>query len=894
MLSDLRYRVRALFRREAVETELDEELRFHLEKEVEKLERRGVAPEEARRQARMAFGGASQVAEDCREARGTTLVENMAQDVRYALRQLRANPGFAVVAVLTLALGIGASTAAFSLVDAVLLQPLPYPNARHAVMVWLESPPGSYYGNVDNPWSAQQFLLYSRMQKAFEELGAFRKKTFNLTGTGAPELQEGVEVSGGFFAALGSAPLLGRTVTPVDDAPGHERVAVLSEWLWRARYGGDRGIVGKTIDVNGSPMTVIGVMPASFAFPDGADMSVGLDVPRRTALWVPMALPAGARGSNDTGLVGELKPGVSQAQLSEDLAAFDQRYAEQYPQAKGFWTRAVPLAQQAVTDTRKPLLLWMGAVLVVLLIACANVAGLTLNRAVGRRREFTLRGALGARRGRLVRQMAVENLVLALAGGALGLIAAEASVAAVQRFGPATLPHLKEAGVHWPVALFALGITLATGLLSGMGPALGTTRMNLVEALKEGGQRTVGGVTAPRLRNGLLVAQVALAMVLVAAAGLLLRTFYAMLHTNAGFDATHVVTFELPLPASAQYADTNRMAQTYGAVLERVQGIPGVQAAGFASVVPMGGETDSTIIRIPGRPHVRTGDEPGANYQFVSPGFFEAMGTPLEEGRDVAASDVLMAQRVTVINRTMAEKDWPGQDPIGKQVGVGLVRIPLRTVIGVVADTKQSSLREAPEPEMYVPYTQNEIHTWPSMQTMQYALRLRGSDAGIAAAVRRAVDAVDPALPVARLTELETMVDASMSADRFALLLLSAFGVLALVLASVGMYGVISYTVLQRRAEIGVRMALGAPRGQILAMVLRQGGTLALAGIGLGLAAAWLTTRLMAGFLYGVRAGDPATLAAVALLLLGVALAACWAPARRAMRVDPMVALRSE
>lgn len=894
MLNDLRYRMRALFRREAVEAELDEELRFHLEKEVAKLEGRGLSREEARRQARLAFGGSSQVAEDCREARGTSLVESTSQDVRYALRVLRKNPGFTAVAVMTLALGIGASTAAFSLVDAVLLQPLPYPNAKRAVMLWGESPPGSYYGAFDMPWAAQEYTMFARMQRSFGNLGAFRKKTFNLTGSGAPELEEGVEVSGGFFPALGSAPLLGRTVSAADDVPGHEHVAVLSEWLWRTRYGGDRGIVGRTIDVNGSPMTVIGVMPASFAFPDGLDMPVGLDVPRRTALWVPMALPPGAKGSNDMGLVGELKAGVSRAQMNQDLAAFNQRFVEAYPQARGFWRRAVPMEQQAVTDTRKPLLLWMGAVLVVLLIACANVAGLTLNRAVGRRREFTLRGALGARRGRLARQMAVENLVLALAGGALGLAAAEGSVVAVQRFGPATLPHLQEAGVHWPVALFALGITLATGLLSGLGPALGTTRMNLVEALKEGGQRTVGGVTAPRLRNGLLVAQVALAMVLVAAAGLLLRTFYAMLHTNAGFDATHVVTFELPLPVSAQYADPDKMAQVYGAVLERLQGIAGVQAAGFASVVPMGGETDSTIIRIPGRPHVRTGDEPGANYQFVSPGFFAATGTPLEEGRDVAAGDVLSGQRVTVINRAMAEAYWPGQDPIGKQVGVGMVRIPLRTVIGVVADTKQASLREAPAPEMYVPYTQNEIHTWPSMQTMQYALRLRGGSAGIAAAVRQAVDGVDPALPVARLTDLQTMVDASMSADRFALLLLSAFGVLALVLASVGMYGVISYTVLQRTAEIGVRMALGAPRGQILGMVLRQGGSLALAGIGIGLAGAWGTTRLMAGFLYGVRAGDPVTLASVAALLLGVALAACWAPARRAMRVDPMIALRSE
>ncbi len=894
MVSELRIRLRALFHRQAVESELSDELRFHFDKEVAKLERRGLSPDEARRQARLAFGGQEQVSEDCREARGTSLLENTAQDVRYALRVLRKNPGFTAIAALTLALGIGATTAAFSLVDAVLLQPLPYPHARHAAILWRESPIGSFYGNVDMPWSAQEFHIYAPIQTSFDVIGVFRKKTFNLTGTGEPTLEEGVEVSAGFFPALGASPLLGRTVTALDDQPGHEHVAVLSEWLWQSRYHGDRAIVGKTIDVNGSPMTVIGVMPARFAFPDGAGMPPGLDLPHRTAMWVPMALKPAATGSNDMGLVGELKPGITQAQLTQDLQRFDARFVEQYPRGKGVWTRGVPLTAQAVSDTRRPLLLWTGAVLVVLLIACANVAGLTLNRAVGRRREFTLRGALGARRGRLVRQMAVENLVLSLAGGVLGLAAAEAGLWAVKRFGPQTLPHLQEAGVHLPVALFALAVTLATGLLSGLGPALGTTRMNLVEALKEGGQRTIGGLTAPRLRNGLLVAQVALAMVLVTAAGLLLRTFYAMLHTSAGFDATHVITFELPLPVSAAYSDTNRMAQVYGQVLQRVQAIPGVETAGFASVVPMGGETDSTIIRIPGRPSVGASDAPGANYQFVSPGFFQAMGTPLQEGRDVAASDLLTAPSVTIINRTMAEKYWPGQDPIGKQVGVGLVRIPLRTIIGVVADTKQASLREPPAPEMYVPYTQNEMKTWPSMQTMQYALRLRGGTAGLAAAVRHAVDDVDPQLPVAGLTGLETMVDASMSADRFALLLLSAFGLLALVLASIGMYGVISWTVLQRTPEIGVRMALGAGRAQILRMVLRQGGTLALSGIAIGLAGAWITTRLMAGFLYGVSPGDPLTLASVALLLLAVALAACWAPARRAMRVDPMMALRYE
>jgi predicted permease len=894
MLSDLRYRLGAIFGRRRMDADLEEELRFHVEREAAKYRNAGMGNEEAHRSARISFGGHAQVREDVCESRGTSWLEQSLQDARYALRVLGKNRAFTSIAALTLALGIGASTAVFTLVDTVLLKPLPYPNADHAVMLWGRAPAGSYYGSFDMPFSAQEYNLFAQTETVFRNFGVFRKKAFNLTGAGAPELQEGVEVSAGFFPALGGPALLGRTITALDDQLGHEHVAVLSEWLWRARYHGDRAILGTTIHVNGYATTVIGVMPASFGFPDAAGMPVGLDVPHRTALWVPIALSPGARGSNDMGLIGELKPGITRSQLSADLSRFDRRFTELYPQAKGYWTRSEAMTEQAVTETRRPLLLWMGAVLVVLLIACSNVAGLTLNRSISRRREFTLRGALGARRGRLVRQIVMESLLLALLGGGLGLAVAQTGLGLVQRFGPATLPHLREASLNLAVAAFALAVTLATGLLFGLAPALGATRLNLVEALKEGGQRNIGSANAPRMRNGLLILQMALSLVLVVSAGLLLRTFYVMVHANMGFDATHVATFELPLPTSARYSDPNPMAQTYGALLERLRTIPGVQAAGFASVVPMGGETDSTVLRIPGRPTMEQAGAPGANYQFVSPGFFRATGTPLIEGRDIADSDILTSQHVAIINRTMAQMYWPGQDPLGKQVGVGMVRIPLRTIVGVVADTKQTSLRELPSPEMYVPYTQNEIKIWPSMQTMQYALRLRGDTPELEKQVRTAVDAVDPDLPVAQFAELSTMVDASMTADRFALLLLSAFGLLALVLASVGMYGVISYTVLQRTAEIGLRMALGADRNQILAMVLRQGGKLALMGITTGLVAAWITTRLLAGFLYGVKPADPATFAAVSLLLVGVALAACWIPARRAMRVDPTVALRGE
>jgi predicted permease len=432
-----------------------------------------------------------------------------------------------------------------------------------------------------------------------------------------------------------------------------------------------------------------------------------------------------------------------------------------------------------------------------------------------------------------------------------------------------------------------------TGLLSGLAPAFGATRMNMLEALKEGGQRSGGSATGPRIRNALLITQFAMALVLVIAAGLLVRSFYSMLRANAGFDAARVVTFELPLPAP-KYADTGRMAQLYAQVLLRLQSLPAVQSAGVASVVPLGGVPDGTVIRMPEHPARDRSDQPFANYSFASPGYFATIGTPLLRGRDFRDADTLASVLVTIITSSMAKKYFHGEDPIGKQVGVGSVKIPVRTIIGVVADIKHASLREEPDPEMFVPYTQNEIRTWPSMQTMQFAVRTRMDQTAIAESVRQAVFAVDPDLPVAKLATLVTLVDKSTTADRFSMLLVGFFGLLALLLASIGMYGVISYSVMQRTPEIGVRMALGAQRSQIFVMILRQASRLAVAGIAIGLIAALAATRLMTRFLYGVQPADPLTFAAVSLLLASVAFLACYLPARRAMRVDPMIALRYE
>jgi predicted permease len=890
MFNDLRIRLRSLFRKTAVEAELKDELRFHFDNEVEKYKRAGMADEEATRCARLVFGGEEQVKQNCRDARGTRLADTVIQDLRYGLRSMRKTPAFFVITALTLAIGIGASIAVFSLVNAVLLQPLPYTNAGRVVMLWRQ---GQLAGIDDMPFAPGEYSILARSATAFQNLGAFKKDSFNLTGVSDPELLEGVRVTAGFFPALGVAPALGRTFTVEEDQSGRERVVMLSYRLWRSRFGADPGIVGKTVHLNDSPYSVIGVMPPSFQFPNQEGIPSLLDLPRETQLWVPLALPTNPRGANELGVIGQLRPGESLASVEQDLKIFETALEREIPQEKDWSSHAVPLMRQTASDARLPLLLLLGAVSVVLLIACANVAGLTLNRSLGRHRELTLRGALGAVRGRIVQQLITESLMLALIGGGLGILLAEVSLVVVRHFASGAIPHLSETGLDLRVITFAVGLTLATGLLFGLAPAMGATRMNIVEALKAGGQRSGGSATAPKMRNALIIVQVAMAMVLVIATGLLVRTFYSMLRSDAGFDATRVVTFELPLP-TPKYADTANMAELYRQVLLRLQSIPSVRGAGFASVVPMGGAPDGTVIRMPEHPPANRAERPFANYSFISPGYFAAIGAPLLRGRDINAADTLNSVPVTIVNAAMARKFFPGEDPIGKQVGVGMTRIPMRTIIGVVANTKQASLREQPAPEMFVPATQNEIKVWPSMQTMQFAVRTRIDDASIAESVRQAVHTVDPDLPVAKFSTLTSLVNTSMRADRFSVILVGILGMLALTLAAVGMYGVISYSVLQRMPEIGLRMALGAKRSQIFAMILRNGGRLAIAGVSIGLIAALAATRLMARFLYGVRPTDLFTFAAVSFLLMLVALLACYFPARRAMKLDPMIVLRYE
>ncbi len=886
---------RRCFRRTDWERELSDEMRDHFEKQVAANLAAVMAPKEARRQAALQFGAVEGVKENCREQRSGFWLEALRADARFALRMLRKNPGFTLVAVLTLALGIGATTAVFSVVNAILLKPLPYPNPDKIAMLWWKAPISSAQFDADRfPWGKRDFLHVSQASKAFQSLGAFKSDFFNCAGSNEPVRLDGLRASAGFFSALGLVPALGRTFTPEEDQPGREFEVILSDQLWRDRFGADPRILGRAITLNSASYTVIGVMPRGFSFPHAEEMPAVLTFPPRIQLWVPLDIPAAPRGPQDLAVIGRLNPGFTRDQAAAELRVYGDRMEKDFP-GTGAWynPNIVPLAQQVVGDTRLPLLLILAAVGVVLLIASSNVASLLLTRSLGRKREFTLRSALGAGRVRLIRQLLTESLLLAAIGGAAGILFAEAALHLVKIFGPANIPRLHDVALEPRVFFFAIAITMLAGILFGLAPALASSRQNLVESLKESGQRSASGGAHAKLRNALLVSEVALALVLVIAAVLLVRTFHRMLEAEAGFNPTRVLTFQLSLP-DAKYKDTDRMAELYQKALHALQSLPGVQAAGLVSEVPMGGSTDSTVIRVPDHPRANDKDHPYANYSFASPGYFSAIGTPLLHGRDFLETDTAASMHVTIINSAMARKFWPGQDPIGREVGVEDTRWPTRTVIGIVADIKHNSLRDAPAPEMYVPYTQNEIKIWPSMQTMQAALRTKADPAALTASVREALRSVDADLPLANVTTLAGLVDDSMVQPRFSLFLVGSFGALALVLAMIGMYGVISYSVQQRTQEIGIRIALGASRGAVLRMILGLGARLASLGIAMGLLASWMVTRTMESFLYQVRATDPLTFAAVSIALMFVALAACYIPARRAMSVDPNIALRYE
>lgn len=893
MLSDLRYRVRSLLRRKTVDAELAEELRFHLDELVHKHEKAGVSHEEAVRLARMEFGGLEQITAECRDARGVSFLETLLQDLRYAARVLVKDRSFSLLAVVTLALGIGASTTVVSVLNAVLLKPLPYDGVDRIVFPWRLPPPTAEVGFDVYPWGRLDFLTLSESPRTFEHLGAFLGSSFNLTGRGEPARFDGARVSAGFFSVLGVAPELGRTFREEEDRPGAAKVVVLSHRLWRDRFGGDLAILGRAIDLDGAPHTVLGVMPEGFSFPQSAGMPDVFVLPPKSELWVPLALSQGPRVRGEPAelaVIGRLTPEANLEIAQAELDRFSDRMEEQIPQAKGwFHARPVPIGEQLLGRTERPLLLLVGAVAVLLLIACSNVASLLLARSCARNQELALRTALGAGRGRLVRQLTTEHLVLAVLGGAAGLLLAVGGVEIVKAFGPANVPRLASVSVDAGVLAFSIGLTFITGILFGMAPAWAVAREDLVASFHGTGGRSAAIGGRSRAHRTLLVTEVALALVLVIAAGLLVRTFVHLTTVDAGFDPAHVLTFELTLP-SASYTDEDRIVSLYRDALERLRAIPGVESVGIGETVPMGGAGESTGLRIPERADPAATEPPYANYTIVSPGYLGAVGTPLLRGRDFLETDTATSMPVAMVSAAMARKYWPGEDVIGRQVGLPIRPFDM-TIVGLVADVKHVSLREEPGPEIYVPYTQKP---WPSMLTMHVALRAHGDPAALTESVREAIRGADPDIPLAAVTTLETIVADSMAQPRFSTLLVGGFGLLSLLLASVGLYGAVSYSVASRSRELGIRLALGAPKRRVFALVMRESVRLTALGIAIGVALALLLLRTMASFLYGVESSDAVTFVSLSLLFLAVTLVASYVPARRAVRVDPVNAMRTE
>lgn len=816
-------------------------------------------------------------------------MERLMQDLRYGLRTLAKSPGFAVVAVLTLALGIGANTAIFSVIDGVLLNRLPYPEASRLVIVWEQNPARGWFHNVV---SAANFRDWRNQNQVFTGLSAIDERSYDVGGTGEPLEVQGEQVSANLFSLLAVQPALGRAFETAEDQPGSAHVAVLSNKLWKERYGGDPSVVGREITINREPFTVIGVMPRGFYFPPFGDRArlwvSGLDLSRQERTW------------HEYVAVARLKPHVTLAQAQAGMDAIARGLAQAHPEQAGWGVGLISLHEQMVGDTRPALLVLLGAVGMVLLIACANLANLQLARVVTREKEIAVRTALGAGKGRVVRQLVTENVLLAVAGGGLGLLLAGWGVRFLVALAPQDTPGLDQVGVNAGVLGFTLLLSVATGLVFGLAPALGASKVDLNRTLKESSRGATGGARHYRLRSVLVSAEFALALVLLAGAGLLIRTFVALNRVDLGFDPHQVVTMRIAL-LGPRYEERSHQVQFFRDLLRNVESLPGVISAAAldgGGLPPDGGNGDSFLIV--GRPKPPESEYPDAVYRVISPGYFRTMGIGLVQGRFFTDADNGDAARVVIISERLARDYWPGRDPLGSQLtfpGVGTVPHssykgpePHFTIVGVVKSAKNRGLEVQPDEELYVPYSQYPTYDLPRA----LLVRSSGDPAVLVSSVRHQVEALDQDQPVSDVRTMDQVVAAAEAGRRFPMVLLGLFAGLALLLAGIGIYGVLSYSVNQRMHEFGIRMALGAGRRDVLATVLRRGAVLAAAGVGAGLAGALLLTHLMSRLLFGVRPADPLTLALVSLTLAGVGMLASLIPARRAAKTDPMVALRYE
>ena len=884
-MNDLLYRLRSLFRHESMEVELDAELRTHLEHQVEKYVQSGLPLEEAKRRARLEFGGLDQVKEECRDARGVNLIETTLQDIRYGLRKLARSPGFTAVAVATLALGIGANTLIFSVVNAAILHPLPFRDAGRLVTQWATSPTVGYSG--PGSLTDKDYMEWRDQNRVFSDTAAFRGQPTNLTGVGEPVRLTGASITASLLRVLDVNPALGRAFAPEEEAAGHDRVVLLSDRLWRGRFASESAVLGKAIKLDGEFYTVIGVMPEGFGFPNDADV------------WTPVTLKSEEHNAT-LQIVARLKPGVSLDRARNDAAVLGKRR----PAQPGDWewhTTLVLLTKAAAAEVRTPLLVLFAAVGLVLLIACANVANLFLARATTRQGELSVRKALGASRSRLVRQMLTESVMMALVGGGLGLLMAAlgqsfmakaASLLPRNLASPTAAAHIASAGIDLWVLAFTLAVSGLTTILFGLAPTLWATRGEMNSSLKGEGRRSTTGRTQGYMRDGIVVAEVALAVILLVSAGLLIRSFLHLMTVDRGFDPQNVLTLTISLPDS-RYQSARSMIEFEEQALDRLRVVPGVKSAGGVFGLPLGNGAIGGDFTVEGEPPPALGSRPFIATKAVAAGdYFRAIDIPLLRGRYFDAHDSEAAPHVVIVSQSLARHYWPLDKAIGKRLKPGFSDDAWCTVVGVVGDTKQYSLGEPSSPAMYLPYAQAPATFL--MQDITFVLRADSGPLALASEARRAVQAVDPDLPVFDVAAMDQLVYRSASAPRFNTALLGVFAALALVLAAVGIYGVMSYAVAQRTHEIGVRVALGAEASDILRQVVGQGMLPAVIGIATGTAGAWGVTRFLSSLLFGVRPTDPMTFTLVPVILAAVGVLACLLPARRATKVDPVIALRYE
>jgi predicted permease len=811
-------------------------------------------------------------------------------DLRYALRMLRKNPGFAAVALLTLALGIGANTAIFSVIDAVLLSRLPYHDPGRLVMLWEQNPQRGWFHNIV---SAANFKDWRSQNDVFTGMAAIDERNFDISGNGQPLEVEGEQVTANYFTVLGVRPALGRTFTPDEDQPDRAAVVVLGDGLWKRRYGGDPALVGHEITINREQFTVIGIMPPGFYFAPYADRAeiwfAGLDLTQPGRTW------------HEHLAVARLKPGVTLRRAQTEMDAIALRLAKQYPDQSGWGVQLISLHDDLVGNTRPALMILLAAVGVVLLIACANLEALQLARVAAREREIAVRTALGAGRGRVVRQLITENLLLAVAGGGLGLVLASWGVRFLVALAPQDTPGLTSAGVNWGVLGFTLAVSLAAGIAFGLVPALAAARVDLNQTLKESGRSSTEG-TRTRRRLGLLVSwELALALVLLVGAGLLIKTFVALSRVDMGVDPHNVITVRVAL-LGPRYAEHPKQTAFFRQLLQRVESLPGVESAAVidgGGLPPDGGNGNDFLVA--GRPAPPVSEFPDAVNRVISPDYFRTMGISLLRGRPFTPADNEDSPRVAIINERLARDFWPGGNPLGSQLtfpGIekltlpsGAKKEPTRfTIVGVVKDVKNRGLEVPADEEIYVLYNQGPVYYMPRTLVVKTLVE----PTSIVSAVQSQVNALDPDQPIADVATLEEVVAQSRAGNRFPMVLLGLFAALALILAAVGTYGVMSYGVSQRMHEIGIRMALGAEHSHVRRLVMRRVLAFAAWGIVLGLIAALSLTWLMSRLLFGVHPTDPLTFGLGVAVLLGAALLGAYVPARRATRADPMAALRHE